>query len=408
MSRIFRRRRLLMGKIIITKQHNRLLLTLFDGNRPYLMKTAPLLDQEDILGNIYLAKVKDIARGIQGAFLSIGPKQAVYLPMDQCRQALIANREPAKAIQQGDEIVVQVTGEALKSKQPSSSALLTLRGQFCVCNYFGHGLHYSKKLTQEKKELIGSYLEDTPIPGRERYHFTVRTNADNLTDFTLLSQEMLSFIRIFDNITATYRYRTCHTCFYHRETEIINQIKNISLKTYDEIVTDQTEVWKLLSEEFKDKPVRLYQDDMLSLASLYSINTHLQEALGKRVWLSGGGYLVIEPTEALVAIDVNSGKAQSNGKKSSDYYLKVNLEAAKEVARQLRIRNYSGMIMVDFINMNSPRDRQLLMEKLDAYLKEDNVKTNLIDMTALGIVEITRKKVSRPLSYFSGCIRNPM
>ncbi|MDE6202302.1 MAG: ribonuclease E/G [Lachnospiraceae bacterium] len=278
-----------MGKIIITKQHNRLLLALFDGNKPYLMRTAPLLDEEDILGNIYLAKVKDIVRGIQGAFLSIGTKQAIYLPMDQCRQVLIANREPSKSIQQGDEIVIQVTGEALKSKQPSSSALLTLRGQFCVCNYFGHGLHYSKKLTHGKKELIGSYLENTIIEGREKYHFTVRTNAENLTDFSLLSQEMQSFIRVFDYITDTYKYRTCYTCFYHRETEIINQIKNISLKIYEEIVTDEREVWELLSEEFKDKPVRLYQDDMLSLASLYSINTHLQEALGKRVWLAGGG-----------------------------------------------------------------------------------------------------------------------
>lgn len=389
-----------MGKIIITKQHNRLLLTLFDGNKPYLMKTAPLLDEEDILGNIYLAKVKDIVRGIQGAFLSIGAKQAIYLPMDQCRQALVANREVSGSIQQGDEIVVQITGEALKSKQPSASALLTLRGQFCVCNYFGHGTHYSKKLTSEKKELIGSYLENASIEGRERYHFTVRTNADNLTDFTLLSKEMQSFIHIFDSITDTYKYRTCHTCFYHRETEILNQIKNISLKMYEEIVTDEQEVWKLLSEEFKDKPVRLYEDDMLSLASLYSLNTHLQEALGKRVWLSSGGYLVIEPTEALVAIDVNSGKAQSREKKSSDYYLKVNLEAAKEVARQLRIRNYSGMIMVDFINMDSPRDKKILMDRLEGYLKEDNVRTSLVDMTPLGIVEITRKKVSRPLSCF--------
>lgn len=389
-----------MGKIIITKQHNRLLLALFDGNKPYLMKSAPLLDEEDILGNIYLAKVKDIVKGIQGAFLSIGAKQAIYLPMDQCRQVLAANREVTGAIQQGDEIVVQITGEALKSKQPSSSALLTLRGQFCVCNYFGHGLHYSKKLSSEKKELIGSYLEGASIEGREKYHFTIRTNADNLTDFTLLSKEMESFIHIFDNITATYKYRTCHTCFYHRETEILNQIKNISLKMYDEIVTDEEGVWKLLSEEITDKPVRLYEDKMLSLASLYSLNTHLQEALGKRVWLSGGGYLVIEPTEALVAIDVNSGKAQSNEKKSSEYYLKINLEAAKEVARQLRIRNYSGMIMVDFINMNSAHDKKLLMDKLESYLKEDNVRTNLIDMTALGIVEITRKKVSRPLSSF--------
>ncbi len=106
---------------------------------------------------------------------------------------------------------------------------------------------------------------------------------------------------------------------------------------------------------------------------------------------------MIEPTEAMIVIDVNSGKAESKGKKSQDYYLKVNLEAAGEVARQLRIRNYSGMIMVDFINMESREDNDKLLSFLDECLKEDKIKTRLVDMTALGIVEITRKKTSRPL-----------
>ena len=100
-----------------------------------------------------------------------------------------------------------------------------------------------------------------------------------------------------------------------------------------------------------EKPVRLYRDELLPLARLYSLETHLKEALGKRVWLPCGGYLVIEPTEAMTVIDVNSGKAVSKGKKNKESYLSVNLEAAKEVARQLRLRNYSGMIMVDFISM---------------------------------------------------------
>ena len=107
---------------------------------------------------------------------------------------------------------------------------------------------------------------------------------------------------------------------------------------------------------------------------------------------------MIEPTEAMVVIDVNSGKAESKGKKSQDYYMKINLEAAAEVARQLRLRNYSGMIMVDFISMEAKEDNDVLLSKLDAYLKEDRVKTRLVDMTALGIVEITRKKESKPLS----------
>ena len=140
---------------------------------------------------------------------------------------------------------------------------------------------------------------------------------------------------------------------------------------------------------------------MLSLSKLYSIESHLKEALGKKVWLPCGGYLIIEPTEAMVVIDVNSGKAEISSKHKNDlkenYILNINIEAAKEVARQLRLRNYSGMIMVDFINMSSDENKQKLLSILDTYLKEDTVKTRLVDMTALGIVEITRKKVNKPL-----------
>ena len=106
---------------------------------------------------------------------------------------------------------------------------------------------------------------------------------------------------------------------------------------------------------------------------------------------------MIEPTEAMVVIDVNSGKAVHKGRSSQDYYRKVNREAAAEIARQLQLRNYSGMIMVDFINMESEKDQKELLFLLDQLLKKDQVRTRLVDITALGIVEITRKKINRPL-----------
>lgn len=389
-----------MGKIIVIEKQNRLLLVLFDDRKPCLMETAPFPDEEDILGNIFLAKVKDVVPGIKGAFLSVSGNQTVYLSFEECKEVLIANRElkDGETLKQGDEIVVQITGEALKTKQPSSSAKLTLTGQYCVCSFFGHGLHYSKKINESKRKCIDDAIRSASIEGRRKYRFTIRTNAEALNDYSVLFEEMEAFIKIFNLIEDTYQHRTCYTCFYRREAEIVSQIKNISLADYEEIVTDDAAVYDLLVNSFSDKQVRLYQDDMLSLAKLYSIDTYLQEALSRKVWLPCGGYLIIEPTEAMVVIDVNSGKADSKGKKSRDYYLKVNLEAAKETARQLRIRNYSGMIMVDFINMESEEDNEKLLDFLDACLREDKIRTRLIDMTALGIVEITRKKVKRPLS----------
>lgn len=391
-----------MGKLIITRQKNRLLCVLFDDKKPYLMETTALPQEEGILGRIFLAKVKDVVHGINAAFLSVSNEQTVYLSLADCKELLCTNRPltTGEKIRQGDELVIQISGEALKTKQPTASTDFTLTGQYLVCRYWGHGVRYSKKLTDEKKKRIEEVIRNANIPGRKKYQFTVRTNAENLTDFAPLLEEMSAFIQVFDAITDTCRHRTCYTCFYKPETEIVRTIRNLPMNSYEEIVTDEADVCSILKAAFPEKTIRFYQDEMLSLGKLYSIDTHLKEALSKKVWLSCGGYLVIEPTEAMVVIDVNSGKMESKRKKSKDYFLKINLEAAKEVARQLRLRNYSGMIMVDFINMESEEDNQKLLACLDAYLKEDKIRTRLVDMTALGIIEITRKKVSKPLGDF--------
>ena len=219
-----------------------------------------------------------------------------------------------------------------------------------------------------------------------------------LTDLSPLFEEMRQFIAIFNKLDEIYQYRSLYSCLYSSKPEVVKLLEGIPLSEYEEIVTDEEDLYKLFTDNFENIPVRFYQDDMLPLSKLYSIDTHLKEALGKKVWLKCGGYLVIEPTEAMVVIDVNSGKTDSHRKEKETYYLKINLEAAKEVARQLRIRNYSGMIMVDFINMEDKENNKILLSALDEYLRKDTTKTRLVDMTALGIVEITRKKERKPLS----------
>lgn len=386
-----------MGRVVIVKRNNRLLIFLMENGRPASIQTASLLQEEGILGNIYLARIKDIVPGIQAAFADISNEESVFLPLSKAEKLLLANRETDGSLKQGDEVVVQITGEAQKTKQPSASAVLSLTGQYCVCSYFGHGIRYSKKLSEEKKRKIRAVIEEADKKMRKKFQFTIRTNAGMLTDFQPLISEMQTFVSFFENLTEIYRHRTCFTCFYQTEPEILLKLKGIPLTAYDEIVTDEPKLYALLQESLPEARVRFYQDDLLSLGKLYSIETHLEEALSRKVWLPCGGYLIIEPTEAMVVIDVNSGKSETKGKKAKNFYYKVNEEAAREIARQLRLRNYSGMIMVDFINMASDEDNEKLLKNLDQYLNEDLVRTRLVDMTALGIVEITRKKVSKPL-----------
>ena len=135
---------------------------------------------------------------------------------------------------------------------------------------------------------------------------------------------------------------------------------------------------------------------MLPMSKLYNLQAVLERALNERVWLKHGGYLVIQPTEALTVVDVNSGKCIA-GKKTEDTYLKINLEAAKEIAKQLRLRNLSGIIIVDFINLEEEENRQQLLKEFRKCLLEDPIQATVADVTALQLVEVTRKKVRKPL-----------
>lgn len=165
---------------------------------------------------------------------------------------------------------------------------------------------------------------------------------------------------------------------------------------YSEILTDDPQIYRQLSEGdhplLKQKSIRFYDDPAISLRLLYSLERGMEEALDTRVWLKCGGYLVIEPTEAMTVIDVNSGKNEAK-KAGEDTYYQVNLEAAEEVARQLRLRNLSGIIIVDFINMAEKERQKELLETLKNLTAGDPQHPRIVDMTPLGLVEITRKNL---------------
>ena len=170
----------------------------------------------------------------------------------------------------------------------------------------------------------------------------------------------------------------------------------------EEIVTDDPQIYLNLQELLHMERtldislLRFYEDSLLPLYKLYRLETALEEIASEKVWLKSGGYLVIQQTEAFVSIDVNSGKFAGK-KKAEETYRKINLEAAAQIARQLRLRNLSGIILIDFINMDNSDHKEELLHVLQKYLRKDPVKGVVVDMTKLNIVEVTRKKVRRPL-----------
>ena len=191
------------------------------------------------------------------------------------------------------------------------------------------------------------------------------------------------------------------TLLYKEPPYYITLGKELPAKALDEILTDSKEIYEELQEYYKkdtsfDKISVTFYEDTYSLYNLYRFAHYYEEAYGKYIWLKSGASLVIEHTEAMTVIDVNTGKNIAK-KEMQENFLKVNIEAAEEIARQLRLRNISGIVIVDFINLEAKSAESELLNVFGAALKKDPVPTQIVEMTKLGLVEVTRKKIKKSL-----------
>ena len=199
-----------------------------------------------------------------------------------------------------------------------------------------------------------------------------------------------------EEILLYSKTRTCFSRIYQGAPSYIEYLHHISSNGYEEIVTDIPVVYNVLKKQYKGgKTVRFYED-AFPLKKLYSIETKMDELFAKKIYLKSGGTLFIEYTEAMTVIDINTGKCIAKKDKDTLNY-QINLEAAQMIARHLRLRNISGIIVVDFINMEKEEYKLKLIQELKQLLKKDPVYCNYVDITALGLVEITRKKVQKPI-----------
>ena len=215
-----------------------------------------------------------------------------------------------------------------------------------------------------------------------------------------IRQEYLELSEKLARIVQYGTMRSLYSCLYRASDAVPELVKRYA-PSVSELVTDDRETYEICREylerhDFHDCRLTWYEDQLTTLAKKENLEYHVKQALDKRVELLSGGFLVIEPTEALTAIDVNSGK-QLGGRKNTFLY-SVNQEAAREIARQIRLRGISGLILVDFINMPEKEQEERLLGFLQGLVREDPVPTKVVDMTALHLVELTRKKIRRPLA----------
>ena len=394
-----------MSKLVITRMELKnvpVYAAAVEDNGKILELRMEPVKKDSILGNIYVGQVKELAENIQAAFVQIGDGQICYYPLSEQKDALFSNgfhRGESQKLRPGDQFLVQVSREAIKQKLPSVTSNLNFTGKYLVLTTANKKLGLSGKLSKEERAKWRHWLEAET--GRE-YGIIVRTNAKEARKEEVF-RELEYLKKRYHKAAVLGRSRTCFSLLEKAEPFYLSMIRDFYQESLTEIVTDQPglleeiRTYLMEYEPENTEKLRFYEDKLLPLYKLYSLQSAFEEALKERIWLKSGGFLVIQQTEAFVSIDVNSGK-YTGKKKVQETYRKINLEAAAEIARQLRLRNLSGIILIDFINLEKEDHRQELFHVLQKHLEKDPVKASAVDMTALQITEVTRKKIRRSLA----------
>lgn len=383
------------GKLIITELYDKKMSAYFEEGKVKELK----FHDKSILGNIYIGRVQNVVGNIDAAFIEIQKGLICYYSMKENKHPIFLNKKNNNKVNIGDLMLVQVSKDDIKTKAPTVTCEINLAGKYAVLTYGKSHIGISNKIKNEHwKKVFRNLCEPYII---DNIGYIIRTNAGSVPA-EIVVEEIQKLKEQFDAIMKKSEYLSAFSCIYTEGESYIAAIRDMYANLSYEIITDKEDIYTNIKEYLTDKEpdrldtLRMYDDKMLPLIKLYSLEKCVTDALRKNVWLKSGAYLVIEPTEALTVIDVNTGK-YSGKKNSSETYLKINIEAAKEACAQIRLRNISGIIIIDFIDMESESDRHKLMDELKLLVSKDPIKTTVVDMTSLNLVEMTRKKVRKPL-----------
>lgn len=365
-------------EIVITKFGDHLVSMLLKDGQPVEFQCVSEKNKVDI-GNIYIGVVKNVVKNINGAFVEFDKDETGFLSMRH------------RQYKAGDEVLVQIKKEATEEKRPMLSDQIELTGKYLVLTSDKLSVGISNKIHQkEKKQELKEMAE--PLVTQE-YGFILRTEAAkaNKKD-VLMEADRLS--AKYHEIVAKRQYRKAPHLVDTNYDALEVLVHDIKPGSIDRIVTDQEEVGEQLKEKGYEVSLCSYMAG--DIERRYRFRHYLSEVFKRKIFMKSGGFLYIEQTEAMAVIDVNTGK--SIGKKDQEAHIKkINLEAAKEAARQIRLRNLSGIIMIDFIDMKSKDDEKELLQVMQHYLNWDSKKAVAVDITKLGIMEITRKKEKNPI-----------
>lgn len=364
-------------------------------------------NDNSMVGNIYKGKVVRIVPGMDAAFIDIGLEKSAFLYVgdiildkmmyeeyDDSDYPVALNERIEGVLEEGQELIVQVSREPIGQKGTRVTSKITLPGRLLVLMPGTEHIGVSRRIEQEEeRKKLATMLKEEICP--KGYGLIARTASEGKTQEELLAD--LNFLkRIWESIQEKAKTVRAPSILHQDLGIIFRVIRDLHSHNLKKIIIDDVFVYKRVEEFLKDYlPEQgcevIYFDEKDPVFEVFGIEVEIAKLLQKKIWLKSGGYIVLDYTEALTVIDVNTGRYL--GKKDlEDTILRTNLEAVKEIAYQIRLRNIGGIIIVDFIDMERKESRETVFQALMEALKKDRIKTFAYPISELGLVQITRKR----------------
>ena len=361
-----------------------------------------------IVGNIYKGKVEKIVPGMQAAFVNIGSGKSGFISvediyhesfgeyMDEDEKSELktssSNLVQQKLVQ-GQDIIVQVVKEPVQAKGPKLNSYISIPGKFLVLITSINILGISHKIVDEKER--NRLLEIIKNNKPKNVGFIARTLSEGISEKKLV-KEIKNLIKIWKRIVKSYENRKRPNLLYETLSLPLRAARDLITRNTREVVVDTPEMQELIKKYLSDNyleekiNITLHNQDQ-PLFEKYNIESEFEEIYKKKVWLKSGGFLIIEESEGLTVIDVNTGK-YTGGSNQDKSLLKINLEASKEAARQIRLRNLVGIIVIDFIDMKDEKLRSKLYKTFKDALNNDRARTVIQNMSQFSVVQLTRQR----------------
>ncbi|MBR6824378.1 MAG: Rne/Rng family ribonuclease [Firmicutes bacterium] len=361
--------------------------------------------EHHLIGNIYKGRVENVLPGMQAAFVDIGLQKNSFLYVEDALPPRYMNdpdsveRHQIEAVlKHNQEVLVQIFKEPLGNKGARVTMYPTLPGRFLVLMPQGDYVAVSRRIESEAdrnrlKELVGGMLPD-------EMGAIVRTVALQATEEEI-AEDLRGLLKLWRRIQAR-AVKVSAPGLVHRDIDMLERvIRDANGEDLNRIVVDSQETYEhvqgIIQRVAPSLKVQIVVREGEDIFASFGVYDQINKALSRKVWLKSGGYVIFDQTEALMAVDVNTGKYVGETDLNRTV-LKTNIEAAVEVARQLRLRNIGGIVIIDFIDMDDDESKQKLLTVLEEELKKDRTRVTLLGLTQLGLVELTRKKVGHSLS----------